>query len=60
MRKLTVNLIKFHTEGDDAAFIEEAYKAAVEFNRAGDYEFGDYILALLSDKNILVPQMHQE
>lgn len=57
MKKLIVNLIKYHTEGNDAAFVDEAYKVAVEFNRANDFELGAYIMALLSDKNTLVPQM---
>ncbi len=30
---------------------------AVDFNRNNDSEFGDYIMALLSDKNTFVPQV---
>ena len=58
MKKMNViNLIKYYVERNDAAFRDEAYEIAVDFNRNNDNELGEYILALLSDKNTFVPQM---
>jgi len=56
-RKNVINLIKYYTERNDAAFRDEAYEIAVDFNRTNDNELGDYIMALLSDKNTFIPQV---
>jgi len=56
-KKNVINLIKYYTERNDAAFRDEAYAIAVDFNRNNDNELGDYIMALLSDKNTFVPQV---
>jgi hypothetical protein len=56
-KKNVINLIKYYTERNDAAFRDEAYEIAVDFNRNNDEELGDYIMALLSDKNTFVPQV---
>ncbi|AEC02477.1 ATP-binding protein [Parasphaerochaeta coccoides] len=55
-KKNIINLIKYYTERNDSAFRDEAYEVAVDFNRNNDHELGDYIMALLSDKNTFVPQ----
>ncbi|MFA5467773.1 MAG: ATP-binding protein [Sphaerochaetaceae bacterium] len=56
-KKNVINLIKYYTERNDAAFRDEAYEIAVAFNKVSDYELADYIMALLSDKNTFVPQI---
>lgn len=56
-KKNVINLIKYYTERNDAAFRDEAYEVAVDFNRNNDHELGEYIMALLSDKNTFVPQV---
>ena len=57
MKKRDVlNLIKYHAENNDAAFRNEAYGIAKDFDAAGDAQLADYILALLSDANTFVPQ----
>lgn len=59
-KKNVINLIKYYTERNDVAFRDEAYEIAVAFNRANDHELGDYIMALLSDKNTFVPQVLED
>lgn len=56
-KRNVVNLIKYHIEGNTSAFRDEAYEIATDFNSSGDYQLGDYILALLSDKNTFTPQI---
>jgi hypothetical protein len=61
MEKMSVvNLIKYYIEKNDDAFRDEAYKIVVAFNKAGDYDFADYIMALLSDKNTFIPQVFND
>ena len=55
-KKDVLNLIRYHTEHNDAAFRNEAYGIAKEFDRTGDSQLAAYIIALLSDANTLVPQ----
>ena len=45
-----INLIKYHTEGNEPAFRSEAYTIAEDFVRSGDKQIGHYILTLLSDR----------
>lgn len=56
-KKNVLNLIKYYIERNDAAFRDEAYAIAVDFNRTQDNELADYVMALLSDKNTFVPQV---
>ena len=51
-----INLIKYHTEGNEPAFRSEAYTIAEDFVRSGDKQIGHYILTLLSDQNVFIPQ----
>lgn len=51
-----INLIRYHTEKNENAFRDEAYKIAHDFDNAGDTQLAEYIMALLSDANVFVPQ----
>ncbi len=55
-KKNVINLIKYFTENNASAFRDEAYEIAADFHQHGDVQLGDYILALLSDKNVFIPQ----
>ena len=44
-----INLIRYHTENNDAAFRNEAYNIAKDFDRSGDEQLAAYVIALLSD-----------
>lgn len=57
MKKVNViNLIKYYSESNDSAFRNEAYKIANDFDKIGDTQIAEYIMALLSDANTFVPQ----
>lgn len=57
MKKRDVlNLIRYHAEHNDAAFRNEAYGIAKDFDRSGDVQLASYIIALLSDANTFTPQ----
>ena len=55
-KKSIINLIKYHMEGNDVAFEDEAFEIARDFNESGDIELAEYIRVLLSGKNAFVPQ----
>ena len=55
-----INLIKYHSEGNDAGFRSEAYKIAEEFEATGDEQLSAYIMALLSSANTFVPQVNED
>lgn len=57
MKKANViNLIKYYSEDNDRAFRNEAYLIAHDFDKSGDYELAEYIMALLSSVNTFEPQ----
>ncbi len=57
MKKRDVlNLIKLHFENDKKGFIEQASLIARDFEIEGDYQLAEYILGLVSNTNILLPQ----
>lgn len=57
MKKRNIlNLIKYHEEDNNYGFRQEAIEIAHDFDRSGDTELAEYVLALLSDANTLVPQ----
>lgn len=56
-KKNVINLIRFHAEHNDSGFRTEAYEIARDFERSGDYQLAEYIMALMSDVNTFVPQM---
>ena len=51
-----LNLIKLHFENDNAGFIEQASMIARDFEKEGDYQLAEYILGLVSNTNVLLPQ----
>ena len=55
-KKSILNLIKYHMEDNDSGFRNESYEIAKEFNRMGDSQLAEYVMALLSDVNTFVPQ----
>lgn len=58
-KKSIINLIKYYSEENDVAFRNEAYEIAGEFDKAGDSQLAEYIMALLSDANTFVPQQQE-
>lgn len=59
-KKNIINLIRYHAEGNDSAFRNEAYEVAHDFDAAGDYQLAEYIMAQLSSANTFVPQMNED
>lgn len=55
-KKNILNLIKYHSEENNTAFRNEAYEIARYFDEVGDYQLAEYIMALMSDANLYVPQ----
>lgn len=58
-KKNVINLIKYHSENNDAGFRSEAYEIAKEFDTVGDYQLAEYIMALMSNANTFIPQMKE-
>ncbi len=58
-KKNVINLIKYHSEGNEAGFKSEAYEIAKGFDGAGDYQLAEYIMALMSNANTFIPQMKE-
>lgn len=56
-KKNVINLVKYYVEKNDAGFRNEAYEIARDFDSAGDYQLAEYIMSLLANVNIFVPQM---
>lgn len=57
MKKRNIlNLIKYHVDGNEYGFRQEAIEIAHSFDQTGDTQLAEYILALLSDTNAFVPQ----
>ncbi len=54
-----INLIKYYAENNDYSFRNEAYKIADEFDKVGDYQLAEYIMMLLSNTNVFVPQINE-
>lgn len=59
-KKNILNLIKYHTEKNDAGFRNEAYEIANYFETIGDYDLSEYLMALLSDANTFAPQINED
>ena len=59
-KKNILNLIKYHTEKNEAGFKEEAFEIARYFDTIKDFELSEYIMSLLSDANTFSPQMQEE
>ena len=58
-KKNVINLIKYYSEENDAGFRNEAYEIARDFDSTGDYQLAEYIVALMSNANIFVPQIDE-
>ena len=60
MKKMNVlNLIKYHTTSNNIAFKNEAIEIANDFDKNGDFELAQYIMALITDGSSFVPQMNE-
>lgn len=55
-KKDVLNLIKLHFENDNEGFIQQANTIAKSFENDGDYQLSEYILGLVSNTNVLLPQ----
>ncbi len=51
-----INLVKYHTEQNNAAFVSEVSEIAREFDANGDYEVAQYLMDLISNANVYIPQ----
>lgn len=51
-----INLVKYHTENNNAAFISEVSEIAKEFDAKGDIEVAQYLMDLISNANVYIPQ----
>ena len=51
-----INLIKYHVEKNDEAFISEVAEIAKDFDSSGDYSLAQYMMELISSANFYVPQ----
>lgn len=58
-KKSVINLIKYHSENNEAGFRGEAYEIAKYFDQVGDYQLAEYIMALMSNANTFVPQINE-
>lgn len=55
-KKNLINLIRYHEEKNETAFRTEALEVAKDFYNSGDNLIADYIMGLLSDANVFIPQ----
>lgn len=51
-----VNLIKYHVEKNENAFRNESVNIAKYFDANGDYQLAEYIMGLIAESNLYVPQ----
>ena len=51
-----INLIKYHVERNEDAFITEVSEIARDFDNAGDHDLAQYLMELVSNTNVYVPQ----
>lgn len=57
MKKQNVlNLIKYHVERNENSFRNEAIDIARYFDSIGDYQLAEYIMGLMAESNVYVPQ----
>ncbi len=60
MKKMNViNLIKYYATKNDVAFRNEAQEIAKDFDKCGDFQLAEYIMALLTNNNVFVPQLYE-
>lgn len=51
-----INLIKYHVERNENSFRNEAINVARYFDSIGDYQLAEYIMSLVAESNLYVPQ----
>lgn len=51
-----INLVKYHTERNEEAFVSQVADIAREFDRSGDFAVAQYLMELISDANMYIPQ----
>lgn len=51
-----INLVKYHTEKNDSAFTAEVAEIAKDFDNNGDSQLAAYLMELISNTNVYVPQ----
>lgn len=57
MKKQSImNLVRYHVEKNEEAFISEVAEIAKEFDQSGDSALADYLMELVSSANYYVPQ----
>ena len=59
-KKQVINLIRYFVEGNTSGFRSEAYDIAKAFDKAGDFQLAEYIIALLSENNTFIPQVSED
>lgn len=59
-KKDVVNLIRYHVEKDEEAFITQAARIASEFDETGDGDVATFIMELISNTNFYRPQEGME
>ncbi|AZR97989.1 AAA family ATPase [Streptococcus suis] len=59
-KKQVINLIRYFTEGNTSGFRTEAYEIAKAFDKTGDHQLAEYIIAMLSENNTFIPQVSEE
>lgn len=57
MKKQNIaNLVKYHVERNDNSFIAEVAEIAKDFDSKGDSQFAGYLMELISNANVYIPQ----
>lgn len=51
-----INLVRYHVERNDDAFVSEVAKIAKEFDETGDSSVAEYLMELIANSNFYVPQ----
>ena len=51
-----INLIKYHVERNENGFRNEAINIARYFDSIGDDQLAEYVMALVAESNLYVPQ----
>lgn len=57
-KKDIIDLIKYHAENNERGFTDKAYYLAQVFDRSGDTQLAEYIMAILSGSNAFAPQSY--
>ena len=52
-----VNLIKYHIEKNEEAFVAEVAEIAKDFDAKGDSSVAQYLMELISNTNFYIPQI---